>query len=116
MKNFLIKILVSLAILNSVLFFIGCQSGSSTQNQKVTTNVVTIKNLAFAPQNLELKAGDEVRWVNGDAAPHEVILPNIFDSGLIQPGTSFTYSFDKPGHYEYSCSIHPTMLGVIDVK
>ena len=116
MKNFLIKILVSLTILNSILFFTGCQSGSSTKNKEVATNVVTIKNLAFVPQNIELKAGDQVMWVNADSAPHTVSLPNVFDSGLIKPGTSFTYTFDKPGKYEYKCSIHPTMVGVIEVK
>ena len=32
-----------------------------------------------------------------------------FDSGLLATGETFSYTFDKPGEFEYYCTPHPWM-------
>ncbi|HVR83766.1 MAG TPA: plastocyanin/azurin family copper-binding protein [Planctomycetota bacterium] len=32
------------------------------------------------------------------------------------PGASFGRTFDKPGTYDYSCSVHPYMSGRVVVR
>jgi plastocyanin len=120
MKKLLTKAAAFLLLCNFLFMFSGCQNSADnsakTQASSAKIEVVTIKDFAFGPQNLEIKAGDEVNWVNGDSATHSVILNGEFDSGAIKPGSSFNHRFEKAGRYEYKCSIHPTMIGVIDVK
>src|SRR5581483_4882133 len=51
-------------------------------------------------------------------APHTVTTtkaPVAFDSGVFQNGKSFSYTFTKPGTYEYYCAVHPDMKAVVTV-
>jgi plastocyanin len=84
---------------------------------------VDIANFAFAPAELRIAAGTSVTFVNGDSAPHTATAgtdaeptPEHFDTGLLQPGESFTVTLDAPGTYAYFCERHPPMTGVIVVE
>ena len=78
---------------------------------------VSISNFAFDPSNLEVQAGTNVVWSNDDPAPHTVTaLDDAFDSDIIDEGGSFSFTFDKPGKYEYRCNVHPDMKGTVNVK
>jgi plastocyanin len=78
---------------------------------------VSIANFAFDPSNLEVQAGTNVVWSNDDPAPHTVTaLDDAFDSDIIDEGGSFSFTFDKPGKYEYRCNVHPDMKGTVNVK
>jgi plastocyanin len=37
-------------------------------------------------------------------------------SGGMDTNESFSYKFDKPGTYHFTCSIHPRMVGTIVVE
>ena len=39
-----------------------------------------------------------------------------FVPGALDTGESFSFKFDKPGTYRFTCSIHPRMVGTIIVK
>jgi plastocyanin len=39
-----------------------------------------------------------------------------FDSGAIEPGSSWSFAFAKGGDYNYRCAIHPAMHGTVTVK
>ena len=57
-----------------------------------------------------------VRWVNNDTAPHTVTsTDHSFDSGNLNPGDTFTYTFTQPGTYTYVCTYHPGMKGTVIV-
>lgn len=46
------------------------------------------------------------------------VLPPEFDSGFIsanEPDPTFSLAFDEPGVYEYYCTLHVTMRGVVVV-
>ena len=77
---------------------------------------VAIKDFAFDPDVTNVEVGTEVKWNNDDPAEHTVTsLDGRFDSGVLDPGASFTFVFDKPGTYSYRCDIHPSMKGTIKV-
>ena len=39
-----------------------------------------------------------------------------FDSGIMQTGQTFRYTFNNPGTFEYYCAVHPSMVGEIVVS
>ena len=73
---------------------------------------VSIAGFAFNPGTLTVASGQMVTWTNGDTIPHTITSDNgAWDSGPVQPGASFTHTFDRPGTFAYHCSIHPFMHG-----
>ncbi len=57
-----------------------------------------------------------VTWLNKDAVAHTVTGVNgTFDSGNMAPGQAYSYTFTKPGTYEYYCVYHPWMGGEVVV-
>jgi plastocyanin len=82
-------------------------------------NTVTIDNFTFGPQTLTVAVGTTVTWINHDDEPHTVVnegTPRLFKSAALDTDDKFTYTFDKPGTYNYFCSIHPHMTGTVVVK
>ena len=78
---------------------------------------VVIHNLVFNPGAASVAAGGLVTWTNNDTVVHSVTADNgSFDSGLIQPGASWSHTFAKPGHVAYHCTPHPFMHGSVVVK
>jgi plastocyanin len=41
---------------------------------------------------------------------------DLFSSGDIAVGESFTFMFEEAGTYEYFCALHPGMAGTIVVQ
>ncbi|MDQ3984753.1 MAG: plastocyanin/azurin family copper-binding protein [Thermoproteota archaeon] len=39
-----------------------------------------------------------------------------FDSGIMQSGQTFSYTFDSSGTFEYYCAVHPSMVAEIVVS
>lgn len=74
---------------------------------------------AYSPDPLTVVVGvnSTVQWVNNDNAPHTVTANDAsFDSGNVAQGQSFTFTFTKPGTYQYHCVYHPWMTGTVIVK
>jgi amicyanin len=79
--------------------------------------VVRIANLSFGANEVRVRAGTRVRWVNADQVQHSVTSEDgAFDSGLIDSGRSFERVFDRPGSYSYHCTPHPFMHGRVIVE
>ncbi|VVC05606.1 Plastocyanin [uncultured archaeon] len=89
-----------------------------------TVNIVGLEAPFFTPNVLNIKAGTTVTFVNTDGNSHTVtsVKPGttdsdgIFDSGIIKAGKTFSFTFAKPGTYEYICMIHTHMSGTINVS
>lgn len=79
--------------------------------------VVDIREFAFEPRDTRITAGMSVRWINHDDVPHQVGMEGgrPGSSGLIAPGTSYTFTFGEAGRFTYRCGVHPTMLGLLIV-
>jgi plastocyanin len=57
-----------------------------------------------------------VVWVNNDDEPHTVTAQQKqFKSKPLDKNDTFSVAFDKLGEYPYFCSIHPFMIGVVEV-
>ena len=71
---------------------------------------VAIKNSAFDPDIVEISKGTTVTWTNDDGVPHTVTsISGAFDSGNINPGQTYSYTFNQAGPFEYRCANHPSM-------
>jgi plastocyanin len=88
----------------------------------------------FQPAQLTIKVGETVEWKNvGNSVHHASSDPSTavnpaevsnppgakpFDSGFLQPGQNYTYTFTVPGTYKYICAPHETsgMLGEVVVR
>jgi plastocyanin len=73
-----------------------------------------IKGLAFNPDQMTIRAGDSVTWVNGDADRHN-LRGDGFESREMARGQSFTVEFPEPAHIAYQCIIHTYMEGRVVV-
>ena len=78
---------------------------------------VKIDNFTFSPQQVTVKAGDTVTWVNRDDIPHTVTSTTMtFRSKALDTDDKFSFTFATPGSYAYFCSLHPHMTGTIVVE
>src|SRR6266508_4182387 len=79
---------------------------------------VSIDDLAFSPATVVVQAGDTVTWTNQQTdVPHTVTADGgSFDSGTLNTGDTFQYTFDTAGTFPYHCAIHPTMHGTVEVE
>jgi plastocyanin len=83
-----------------------------------TLTVEILDTWTFQPYSLEVPPGAMVTWVNNSDVAHTVTGDDLAfdDSGVIDPGDSFSQTFDEPGTYRYKCGPHPGMMGVIVVS
>lgn len=66
---------------------------------------------------LRVPVGTTVTWTNDDQMMHTVTAADgSFDSGLLDAGESWSYTFDQPGEFEYFCSPHPWMRAKVIVE
>jgi plastocyanin len=89
----------------------------ATAAAPVPADAVAIRNFAFGPQVVTVKAGTTVHWTNSDTEAHTVTSnTGAFGSAVLQPGASYSFTFTKPGTYHYRCTIHPFMTGTVMVS
>jgi plastocyanin len=91
---------------------------ASAQSAQAAKDVeVRIDNFTFTPQNLTVKAGTAVTWINSDDIPHNVVSKmKMFRSKVIDTDDRFVFTFTTPGTFEYFCALHPHMTGTIVVE
>jgi len=78
---------------------------------------VSIQDFLFSPDQMTVAPGTTVTWVNDGQQPHTSTADDgTWDSGTLQPGDDYSFTFDKPGTYTYHCSIHPDMTATITVS
>ncbi|HEY6236065.1 MAG TPA: cupredoxin domain-containing protein [Candidatus Elarobacter sp.] len=79
--------------------------------------VVHIRDDAFVPASLTVKAGDKVTFVNDDDDAHTATADDAaWDSEGLNQGQKWTHAFMKPGKIAYHCTVHPMMHGTIVVE
>ena len=130
------KIMLLITFLMTIVLLFGCSSGSQSQTpqqapqqqpsaEAAKTTVpqsseqasVTIQNFKFTPQDITVKVGTKVTWTNQDGVPHTVESSDgTLRSDQLEKGDTHTYTFTKPGTYNYKCGIHPSMHGSVTVQ
>lgn len=73
---------------------------------------------AYAPANLVIKVGTTVAWSNDGVVVHTVTSNDdtSFDSKVIAPKASFSFTPKSAGRFAYHCAYHPWMKGMIVVE
>jgi plastocyanin len=79
------------------------------------TATVLIRDMAFQPPSVELKAGDTLVFSNADSFRHTATAKGEFDLDL-KPGQSRSVVLKHDGTYEVTCRYHPTMTIRLPVK
>jgi plastocyanin/uncharacterized membrane protein len=82
----------------------------NAQPSQATTQTIVMKGMGFNPQQATVRAGVVVEWRNEDIFAHTVTADDgSLDSGLIEPGHSWSTTFQQPGTFRYHCRPHPNM-------
>ncbi|MDX1468694.1 MAG: cupredoxin domain-containing protein [Acidimicrobiia bacterium] len=64
-----------------------------------------------------VSVGTTLEVENRDSVDHTwTSVDDVFNSGTLGGGDTFTFTFDAPGEYEFFCAIHPDMTGSITVE
>ena len=79
-------------------------------------------NECFLPYDVSIGVGATITWSNDDTAAHTVTSgivaegpDGLFDSSIFMSGTTFEFTFNDAGTYDYFCMVHPWMTGIINV-
>jgi plastocyanin len=95
-----------------------CSGGGGDNPADVTpvkTSQVVAKDTRFNPATIEVPAGTEVTWSFQDGGtPHDV-TGDGWKSGKAQAKGSYRHTFDRPGTYDYRCTLHSGMKGRVVV-
>lgn len=95
-----------------VMFLLLAPSGAGA-----TPPEVSIEFSAFGPSQLDVLPDETVSWTNVSQRTHTVTSDTgLFSSGDLPGDAHFAFPFDEVGTYRYHCSIHPSMVGEIDVR
>lgn len=79
-----------------------------------TAAEIETRRQSFEPGAIEVEAGTTVTWRFSDGVPHDV-TGDRFKSEVKSEGT-FTHTFEDPGTYKYTCTLHPGMDGQVIVN
>jgi plastocyanin len=110
-KKFLSGILVISMVAISML---ACKK--SNNNSSGSTPTIYMKNSTFSSANIQVSTGSTVMWTNDDNKVHTVTADNgSFNSGDIQPGSNYSFTFKSVGTFAYHDSHNSSMTGVIVV-
>jgi len=123
MKKIIVIIILALTgtigIAHSILHF----SALPNQNiyskpTEVLSAQVDIEKMSFSPANITVTEGTTVTWTNKQwLFLHTVTSHNegVFDSGKLKRNETFSYIFNEPGTFYYTCTLHPEMHGSVSV-
>ncbi len=85
-----------------------------------TPLVISQMDREFKPNNVKIKRGDVLQFVNddGDLRHHAYLKSETFsfDSGDQVPGSKFDVAFTTAGQFSVRCAIHPKMRLVVVVE
>lgn len=89
-------------------------ASASAQPGTVEVKIVDFK---FEPAMLTIPKGTTVIWTNvGPTAHTTTSKQGVWDSGIMEKGATYRFTFDSAGTFDYWCALHPDMLGSITVQ
>ena len=96
-------------------------AATQPQVQGTRANVVDSysdpRTWGFQPTTTNVRVGETVTWVNTGVQPHTATDRGYqWDTGLIEPGSAKSLTFDREGRYVYFCKPHPWMQAIVTVS
>ncbi len=90
---------------------------NNSSNGTSTPTTISIQNMAFNPNNLTVRSGTNVQWINNDNKQHQIMSDSgAFQSNVLNPGDSYNFYFAKSGIYGYHDALNPTITGTITAQ
>ena len=88
-------------------------------NRLTAHHKILISNFTFEPENLTVRKGDTITWINKDFAPHSIVVneKNGITTKLssnMSTDKKFTMTIDDG--FDYLCGLHPSMTGKILIQ
>ena len=125
MRNVLVSV-VSAAFLAVGIVWVGAQpAGAATEEIEAGSNYFCAPSFENGVCTTTITVGDTVTWdmvlgihtvTECDSTYATCPEAGGFDSGILEPGETFSQTFDATGDVAYYCAIHPIeMRGVISV-
>lgn len=106
------KLISFLFLITLFIFLSSCKKDSNNPG----ANEVFIQDMKFTPSTITVSLNSTVTWTNNDGMAHTVTSDtDLFDSGSIVNGQSYSFKFTTAGTYSYKCSYHSSMTGTVIV-
>jgi plastocyanin len=89
----------------------------TTRTPSANPDALTIAGGKYRPKNLTVKVGTTLTWTNNDTKPESVTsdTPGLFDSGLINTGATWSFTFGNAGTFPYHSTASTSTFGSITV-
>jgi len=117
-KRFL---LYSLMILFTSYFLAACQAATPAPLNNAQSPGISLNITDSICPSLTVTANDQITWTNQDQQIHLIHIESsagnkVFDSGILQPDDTASYTFPQAGNYVYVCSSDQKSTGAITVE
>ena len=87
------------------------------------TTDISIENstaAGFNPGSVTIPVNTTVKWTNDDSVQHTVTSTTVPLYGTfnatVNPGATVCLQFTSAGTFNYQCTLHPTMIGLVTVQ
>lgn len=108
------KLPLAVAALAALVFSLGMKDDPKDKEDVVE---VLIEDTQFKPDEITIKKGQTVRWINKDNRDHIIMAKDqSFKSENMRPGDKFEFKFEAVGTFDYICVYRPRMLGQVKVE
>lgn len=86
-------------------------------NALAATKTSNIYGAVFEPARVTVDAGDTVKWVNKDNAPHQIVANNgTFASPVLNPGRTYGHTFKSAGTFGFRDVMGKLKRGTVVVR
>jgi len=123
MKN---KIYMVVLAITLIVFAVSCKSSSEVMGTNPGgnngSNEVSVRDSSFSPGSLTIPVGTTVTWRHTGSMVHTVTSgtrgnpSGLFNSGDMNNGDTFQFTFSSTGTFPYYCTYHNGMNGTIIVQ
>jgi len=91
--------------------------GATPTAASIQAGASFLTTTAYAPNPIVISVGSTIKWTNNDNITHDVTSQNnLFISGELAPGATYSHTFQSAGTFPYYCTIHPMMVGTVTVQ
>lgn len=127
-----------IALLVAFVVFVIASSGTNKNNSEVVTGdtktsacaeavgeeVMIMKDDTYEPKDLEIKlctkvtfknSSSEARWPASNIHPTHGIYPEFDPQEGVEPGSEWSFIFDREGRWKYHDHLQPLIVGTITV-
>ena len=83
----------------------------------IPANARTLGASAYNPDPITVTSGTTVTWTNTDTIAHTTTSDTaLFDSGTVNAGQTFSFTFQTKGTFPYHCTFHRGMIASVVVQ